>query len=237
MNKIDKAVITAINIANNEKHGYDQTNRNGPDYDCSSFLAYCLNTAGFPVSLSSWTGNIRKQLISCGFKSIAVNGTRKRGDIFLTEGKHIVMCTSSNEIVHASINEFGKTTGGKTGDQSGKEICERSFYTPDYGWDYHLRYEPTENDKTTLKRVTAKYGARYFDKTIAGLYRVTASVLNVRNGAGQKHGVIVKIPADTAVRNYGYYSLSVGVKWLYVQFVYNGTEYIGFCSSDYLEKV
>ena len=31
-------------------------------------------------------------------------------------------------IGHASINEKGKVTGGKKGDQTGKEVCIRTWY-------------------------------------------------------------------------------------------------------------
>lgn len=44
-------------------------------------------------------------------------------------------------IVHASINEKGKTKGGLAGDQTGKEVCTRSWY--DKGWDAVLRPKTT----------------------------------------------------------------------------------------------
>lgn len=40
-------------------------------------------------------------------------------------------------IGHASINENGKVTGGKAGDQTGKEVCTREWY--DKNWKYVLR--------------------------------------------------------------------------------------------------
>ena len=42
-------------------------------------------------------------------------------------------------IGHSSINELGKATGGLAGDQTGKEICTRSYYNPSTKWDYVLR--------------------------------------------------------------------------------------------------
>lgn len=42
-------------------------------------------------------------------------------------------------IGHASINEKGKTSGGKAGDQTKKEICIRDFYVYKGGWSYVLR--------------------------------------------------------------------------------------------------
>lgn len=40
-------------------------------------------------------------------------------------------------IGHASINENGKVNGGKKGDQTGKEVCTREWYSKD--WKYVLR--------------------------------------------------------------------------------------------------
>lgn len=42
----------------------------------------------------------------------------------------------SVRIGHASIDENGKTTGGKVGDQTGKEICIRTWYNK--AWDVYL---------------------------------------------------------------------------------------------------
>lgn len=149
MPDITKAVETAKKIAADNSHGYDQEERLGnPDYDCSSFVSKCLRDAGFNVARDSWTGNLYSQLIKCGFKN--VNGASvKAGDIFLTPERHVVIVVSPTKIAHASLNEKGKITGGEPGDQTGKEICIRSFYTPSYGWKYHLRYEPDEPEVET----------------------------------------------------------------------------------------
>lgn len=129
-----------VSIANDESHGYDQANRLGPDYDCSSLVGTALNKAGFDVNPSSTTYSLASQLLANDFVSIPLSATRERGDIFLSTRNHVVMCISATHIVHASINELGKVRGGQTGDQTGKEICTRTFYTPSYGWNYHFRY-------------------------------------------------------------------------------------------------
>lgn len=140
MSKLENAVVWAVKIANDDTHGYAQDNRNGnPDYDCSSFIGTALNQAGFNIKKTSTTATLYNQLVACGFKTVNT-GERERGDIYLTPNKHVVMCTDGYNIVHASINEKGGISGGKAGDQTGKEICVRSFYTPSYGWTYHLRY-------------------------------------------------------------------------------------------------
>lgn len=139
MGDIQSAVSFMIDVANDNSHGYDQANRYGPDYDCSSLVSTALYQAGFDVSPYSWTGNLYEQLKTCGFREIPANATWLAGDIHLTPGKHVAMSVNPHEIAHASINELGKITDGETGDQTGKEICIRNFYTPSYGWKYHLR--------------------------------------------------------------------------------------------------
>ena len=141
MGDIEQAVSFMEMIAKDNSHGYAQDNRKGtPDYDCSSLVGTALNRAGFNVNPLSTTRTLYDQLIKCGFKSIGINDKRLRGDIFLSPGHHVVMCTDDKNIVHASINEKNKTTNGTPGDQTGKEICTRNFYMPSYGWTYHLRY-------------------------------------------------------------------------------------------------
>ena len=66
----------------------------------------------------------------------------KRGDILLVHREkgpqHTAIYIGGGRIVHASLNEKGTTTGGKTGDQTGREITTRDYY--DRPWDYVLRY-------------------------------------------------------------------------------------------------
>lgn len=140
MGNIEYAVQFMIDIANDDTHGYDQAYRNGPDYDCSSLVGTALNRAGFNVNPSSTTFNLRSQLLAEGFVELPLTAPRERGDIFLSTRNHVVMCISPTHIVHASINEKGTVTGGLTGDQTGKEICTRTYYVPSYGWNYHFRF-------------------------------------------------------------------------------------------------
>lgn len=147
MKKIEAAVEWAIKTANDDSHGYDQEHRTGPDYDCSSFVCTALYTAGFSISPYSYTGNMLDRLLSLGFYQVTNQSPfkLKRGDIFLTPYHHTVMAIDTTRIVHASINEIGKVVGGKSGDQTGKEICVRNFYIPSYGWKYQLRYDKEED--------------------------------------------------------------------------------------------
>lgn len=175
MKNIETAVSFMEQIASDDSHGYDQAHRNGkPDYDCSSLVGTALNKAGFNVNPESTTRNLRSQLIKEGFQCLSVSSPRKRGDIFLSEGHHVVMCTDSNNIVHASINEKGTATGGKEGDQTGKEICKRTFYNHSSGWDYHFRYESEESSEIKASRPKYTVGKTY----------TLLSEMKVRTGAG-----------------------------------------------------
>lgn len=141
---ISYAVAFMIETAKDNSHGYDQTHRNGPDYDCSSLVSTALWNAGFNISPYSWTGNMKSQLIACGFKECSYPW--KAGDVHLNETHHVCMSINSTQIAQASINEKGTARGGEPGDQTGKEINIRDYY--DYPWDCHLRYEPEPGKKT-----------------------------------------------------------------------------------------
>lgn len=115
----------AINIANDDSHGYSQCNRTGPDYDCSSFVYYSLLNSGYskgdigtyPFSSS----NQANVLAKIGFKKHSyVESELQSGDILWRSG-HTGIYIGDGKIVHASIGENG-TKCGKTGDQTGKEI-------------------------------------------------------------------------------------------------------------------
>lgn len=96
---------------------------------------------------------------------------------------------------------------------------------------------PSEGQAAAPKNVKAKDAARSFDKSLAGTYTVTAGDgLHLRTGAGTGKASLTVLPYGTKVRSYGYYTLTGGVKWLYIQVTLNGTTYTGFSSSEYLKK-
>lgn len=233
MSDINKAVAWAVGIAQDDSHGYDQEHRNSPDYDCSSFVGTALHNAGFPVSPYSTTRNLVPQLRAAGF--VDCKPPYKKGDIHITTGHHVVMSIDASTIVHASINENNDITGGKTGDQTGREICTRSFYTPQYGWGYHLRYAGGETGSSTggktLGKKTCSKSAASFDKEKAGAYRTTDR-LHIRDGAGTGYRSLVVLPKGASVRNYGYYTR----EWYLVVAVVGNVQYTGFCHKDFLVR-
>lgn len=79
----------------------------------------------------------------------------KRGDIHLAAGHHVTMSVDANRIVHASQSENGGIDG-QTGDQTGKEICVRSYYDLPYENTVHYRYAGKTTNHRTLWKAQSK---------------------------------------------------------------------------------
>lgn len=144
---IESAVQFMIDIANDDTHGYDQTNRWGnPDYDCSSLVITAYTQAGIDVKGAGATNtrDMKSTFKNMGFEVVVPTdwddtSQMKKGDVLLNETHHTAMYIGNGKIAHASINENGTATGGQPGDQTGKEICIRNYYVYSYGWDCILR--------------------------------------------------------------------------------------------------
>lgn len=152
---INKAVAWAVAVADDPTHGYDQDNRWGADYDCSSFVISAWQYAGVPVKTSgaSYTGNMYWAFLNCGFRDVtnsinlSTGANLQKGDVVINAKHHTELYIGNGKMVKASINEFGGVTGGKTGDQTGREIYIGNYYKPSYGWDYVLRYYGGETEE------------------------------------------------------------------------------------------
>ena len=158
MDVIESAAAYAQNIAADDSHGYDQAGRWGPDYDCSSLVISAFRKAGVPLSCT-YTGNMRGDMLRCGFEDVTgsvdlnTGAGLERWDVLLHHVHHTSLYIGGGQLVQASINEHGTTTGGQTGDQTGREICTRGYYNSP--WDCVLRY--TEEEQETER--AAEYAA------------------------------------------------------------------------------
>lgn len=230
MNKIEKTVAWAEQIAADDRHGYSQVHRNSPDYDCSSFVGTALANAGLPISMYSTTRNLGEQLENAGF--VKCGKPWKRGDIHLAAGHHVTMSVDANRIVHASQSENGGIDG-QTGDQTGKEICVRSYYDLPYENTVHYRYAGAVDKKpqNVTESCVKTESARSFDRKIAGAYH-TNDRYHLRVGAGMNKTVILTLPTGTSVRNYGYYT----GEWYLVKAVVNSIVYTGYVAKEGLTR-
>lgn len=141
---INKAVDWAVAIAKDDSHGYSQTARFGPDYDCSSLIIEAWNQAGVPVKKNgaTFTGDMKQAFLKSGFVEVDMKSTeRTRGDVLLNEKYHTAMMVDKYTLVNASTDENGRAgQGAKPGDQTGREILVRPYYVYSKGWDCCLRY-------------------------------------------------------------------------------------------------
>lgn len=172
MSKIEKAVQQMEAWAKDNSHGYDQIYRWGEkgDYDCSAAVIQACQNAGIPVKTggATYTGNMLKVFLKNGFEVVTHEVNLKtgagliRGDVLLNTSHHTAMYCGNGKEVEASINEKGTATGGKPGDQTGREFLIRSYRN--YPWTHVLRYT---KDTSTNKPTTQTGGHYMFEpKTI-----------------------------------------------------------------------
>lgn len=168
MGVIEKATSWAESIAKDDTHGYDQIHRWSPDYDCSSLVISAFNYAGVKTG-ATYTGNMYNLFLKHGFKDVtktvnlATGSGLQRGDVLFVHNsnhQHTAIYTGNGYEVEASINEKGTATGGKTGDQTGREILIRT-YRPSF-FTTVLRYNDNTNtasvDDIAMDVIRGKYG-------------------------------------------------------------------------------
>lgn len=196
----DDAVEFAVNIANDNNHGYSQRIRslyeiNDPkSFDCSSlvctafyyaFLKNGLTTqARYLKEHCSYTGNML-EILNCGFEVVARNQTAhaqmQKGDIELNTTHHTALAIDKDNIVHARSSE-GTTD---TKDNSGNEIRTQPWYLYSHGWTHRLRFtgkgidftKLTTDTDTPIKPNTQTGGKYMFEPKTVQLGSTGTSVL------------------------------------------------------------
>lgn len=216
----------------NSKIGYDQNQRNtlntqakavGYDLskivkvcecDCSSFMHVCAIAGGANLGYGS---------NGCTTRTMAVTFAKSGDYEKLTDSKYL---TSDKYLKRGDIlvKEGSHTVMVL---ENGANATAGSSASAD-------KVQIGSASATTSK--TATEYARNFLKPLEGTYKVTASSLNVRYGAGVTKKKMVAIPKGTKVKCFGYYTTVLGVMWYSIQFTYNGVTYTGFASSRYLKK-
>lgn len=237
----------------NHSYNKDATRRamiNGADNETFGFDCVCL----IKGILWGWKGDVSK---TYGGASYAVNGVPDiSADSMITKCSEVSMDFSNivaGEVVwmkgHIGIYigdglVVESTPAWKNCVQITALPSNKNSGYPVRSWTKHGKLPYVDYSDQTVKteepkagEVKATDGARNFLKTLAGTYTVTAVAgLNVRHGAGVTKKKMVAIPKGTKVNCYGYYTSNLGVKWLYIQFIYKNVKYTGFASSNYLKK-
>ena len=158
---ISRAVEWMLETAADNRHGYSQADRWGPDYDCSSFVITAWEQAGVPVKTAgaTYTGNMYDVFTRCGFQDVtgsvdlATGAGMQPGDVLLNHARHTAMYIGNGQLVHARSSEGNSIQG----DQSGNEIRVQPYYNGP--WDCVLRYTgadagsiPTAPRRSILKK-------------------------------------------------------------------------------------
>lgn len=150
MGVIEQAVAWAIDIANDQSHGYSQEagQRWGPDYDCSSFVISAFQQAGVALreAGASFTGNMRGPMIACGFVDVTyavgldTGYGLEPGDVLLNYAAHTCIYIGGGRVANCRTNEGHP----QPGDQSGNEIRIQPYWdgSPNR-WNCVLRYKGT----------------------------------------------------------------------------------------------
>lgn len=152
-NRINEYVQWAVNIADDDTHGYSQAVRWAPDYDCSSFVISALEAAGIPMKAygATYTGNMPAALKACGFVNvfsavnIATGEGLKYGDILLNPVTHTEIYMGDYTVGAHSSETSGKY--GTPGDQTGNEISIQKYKNKNYTQVWRLAGDG-KNDET-----------------------------------------------------------------------------------------
>lgn len=177
--KREIALGEALRVANDPSIGYSQDadERFSTSRDCSSLVILAWEYAGVPVYSkygATYTGNMKKAFLAAGFIDVTSSINLKTGegllpaDVLLRSTGHTGMSSHNGMMVHAQSNEKGKTTGGKKGDQTGREIFERKYYNSP--WDTVLRYPEEEESSFTITKILRNVKPnKTYDKEVAML--------------------------------------------------------------------
>lgn len=145
---IEAALEWAVEIAEDDTHGYSRRSRNGPNYDCSSFVSYALMAGGFDLDAPLSTSNMKAALEKLGFTVYRKSEVPvlHRGDILLQPNTHVEIYLGEGCCV-AAHQDYDR----RSGDSKGKEIqvrpqencpfCAKKQYT------YVIRLKPNPQEE------------------------------------------------------------------------------------------
>lgn len=175
--------------------------------DCSALVAVCVNAAGIPVSKDIYTGNEATALSNTGKFTILTDSKYLTSDKNLKRGDILLGSGHTAIVLSNGENIKGDTQKAKQGGSASSQ-------------------------KASSRRLQA---AMEKSNSVVGIYRVTASSLNLRIEAGTQGGedtILTSIKKGETVHCYGYYNVVKKVKWLLVQYM----NFQGYVSTEYLEK-
>jgi len=239
-----ESALIANNLENTYNTKLDMTDKEYTDaVDSGSYTAFSSDSAGY--GLAQWTYSTRKKaLLEYAVAQKASVGSLSMQLAFLykemSESYGAVLDTLKNATSVLQASNIVLTKYEIPADTGTSVQTKRAGYGQTYYDKYAGISSSASSGSTSTSTVTEKTAtdpAKSFSESLAGTYKVSpSSGVNVRNGAGTGKSILVALPKDTKVQNYGYYTSASGVKWLYIQVTYNNIKYTGFCCGTYLKK-
>jgi len=182
-----RAVVDKIATAN---IGYDQSQRwtwlagktivKNKECDCSSLVAGIAYLAGYPIHIEGAcnTGNLASLLRGAGWAILQYSGLSRvrAGDVLIKPGHHTEFAYSASRFYGAHIDERGKTTGGKPGNQSGRETGFSVAYCYPGGWTYVARPPDTAAKAESTARPVLKRGMSGTDVKVMQTRLIAAGI-------------------------------------------------------------
>ena len=150
---VEGGIATVLTYADDNRHGYELRERDyGIGTDCAGLgRLYAASVEGVSVDsmpdMHSW--DIAERLRQRGWSVLSFSEqAKRRGDILVRVDPkggtgHVVIYLGDGRIVGAEGD-----WDGRRGDSSGREICERSYYS--YGYKYIIR-PPEGAGKVSIK--------------------------------------------------------------------------------------
>ena len=142
-NMVENAVQWAIDIANDDSHGYTLGAWGPENYDCSHLVITAFEQAGIKLKSSgaTYTGDLKEVAKKLGFKVITkwnkeTGEGLKRGDILLNEAEHTEIYIGSGQMVGARTAKVAKPD----------QIQVHKY--KDHPWDCALRFPESKAKKT-----------------------------------------------------------------------------------------
>ena len=152
---VENAVQWAIDIANDDSHGYTYGAWGPDNYDCAHFVITAFEQAGIKLKSSgaTYTGDLKEVAKKLGFKVITkwnkdTGEGLKRGDILLNEAKHAEIYIGSGQMVGARTDEVAKPD----------QIQVHKY--KDNPWDCALRF-PESKSKATGKSYSGGWSEEF----------------------------------------------------------------------------
>ncbi len=198
--------------------GYDQSERwsflniaartinNNREADCSSFcggVAYLggyLQAGDIGPSVTFYTGNFAAVLQKRGFSVLTYTKLTdlRPGDFVLSTRGHVEFVYSDGRFVSANIDENGRASGGRAGDQTGGEVYFKNPYNYSKGWTHIVRPPADASAGSTSSKTDAELAAEVLagkhgngearKRSLGSRYDAVQAIVNGKTGSSSSSG-------------------------------------------------